>query len=64
LLVCDESVAALDVSVQAQVINLLNDLRQQLGLSLLFISHDHDLVRYFCDRVLRMEGGTCVNVLM
>ncbi len=57
ILICDESVAALDVSVQAQVLNLLNDLQRELGLSYLFISHDHNVIAYFCDRIVEMEMG-------
>lgn len=60
-LVCDESVSALDVSVQAQVLNLLNELKAEFSLTLLFISHDMDVVRYFCDRILKMEQGKLVN---
>ncbi len=52
ILICDESVSALDVSVQSQVLNVLNRIKQQRGLSMIFISHDPDVVRYMCDRVL------------
>jgi peptide/nickel transport system ATP-binding protein len=61
LLVCDESVAALDVSIQAQVINLFMDLRAELGLAYVFISHDLSVVKHIADRVLIMYLGRVIE---
>ncbi|WP_234192650.1 ABC transporter ATP-binding protein [Pseudacidovorax sp. NFM-22] len=61
MLVCDEAVAALDVSIQAQILNLFMDLREQLGLAYLFISHDLGVIEHLCDRVVVMYLGRVVE---
>ena len=62
LIIADEPVSALDVSVQAQVINLLNELREQMGLTILFVAHDLSVVKYFSDRIGVMYFGKMVEL--
>lgn len=62
LIIADEPVSALDVSIRAQVINLLNDLKKDLGLTMIFIAHDLSIVKYFSDRIGVMYGGKLLEI--
>src|SRR5699024_9541858 len=61
-IVCDEPLSALDVSIQDQVVGLLEDLQKKLGLTYLFIAHDLSMIKHFCDRVAVMYMGTIVEL--
>ncbi|MEX2595836.1 MAG: ATP-binding cassette domain-containing protein, partial [Salibacteraceae bacterium] len=62
VLICDEAVSALDVSVQAQVLNLLNELKYEYNLSYIFISHDLNVVRFMSDRIMVMAEGELIEL--
>ena len=62
IVICDESVSALDVSIQAQVLNLLADLKREFGLTYIFISHDLAVVKYVSDRMIVMRKGKVIQI--
>lgn len=62
LLICDEPISALDVSIRAQIINLLNSLKEEMNLTIMFIAHDLSVVKYFCDRIAVMYFGEIVEL--
>ena len=61
IIICDECVAALDISIQAKILNLLNDLKQELNLSYIFISHDLSIVKFMSDRIMVMKSGKLIE---
>jgi ABC-type microcin C transport system duplicated ATPase subunit YejF len=62
LLICDEPISALDVSIRAQILNLLNEIKENMNLTMLFIAHDLSVVKYFCDRIAVMYFGDMVEL--
>lgn len=62
ILICDEPISALDVSIRAQVLNLLNDIKNEMNLTMVFIAHDLSVVKYFCDRIAVMYFGNMVEL--
>ena len=62
ILICDEPISALDVSIRAQIINLLNDLKEEMGITMIFIAHDLSTVKYFCNRIAVMYFGNMVEL--
>jgi oligopeptide transport system ATP-binding protein len=62
LIICDEPVSALDVSIRAQIVNLLQDLQEKFGISLIFISHDLSIVRHICHRIMVLYLGRVMEI--